>query len=180
VETVANLLTSLHAHGVPDPSYPSLAQRVAHLFKSGTNPYERHPELLELIPRELYERGRRLATRLAESIPPAALLHGDLTPSNILDGGAHRGLVAIDPSPCLGDDAAFDAIDLLLWQAEDVDTIAARASLLGPAIGAETSHVVEWCTAFAAMIALELAESLDATSDRVQTYVALAARAPRH
>lgn len=179
VETTANLLTSLHADGVPDPSYPLLAQRVAHLFNSGTNPYERHPELLELIPRELYERGRRLAARLAESVPPAALLHGDLTPSNILDGGARRGLVAIDPSPCLGDDAAFDAIDLLLWQADDVDTIVARANLLGPAIGAETSHVVEWCTAFAAMIALEVAESPDAAPDRVETYMALAAQAPK-
>ena len=178
VETAANLLTSLHEDGVPDPSYPPLAHRVAHLFNSGTKPYERSPELLELIPRELYERGRRLATRLAESVPPTALLHGDLTPSNILDGGARRGLVAIDPSPCLGNDAAFDAIDLLLWQAYDIDTIAARANLLGPAIGAETSHVVEWCTAFAAMIALELAESPDAAPDRVQTYVALAAQAP--
>jgi streptomycin 6-kinase len=31
-----------------------------------------------------------------------------LTPSSILDGGAERGLVAIDPAPCLGD-PAFDA-----------------------------------------------------------------------
>jgi streptomycin 6-kinase len=42
------------------------------------------------------------------------VLHGDLTPSNILDGGAERGLVAMDPAPCLGD-AAFDAVDLILW-----------------------------------------------------------------
>jgi streptomycin 6-kinase len=178
-ETAANLLTSLHADGVPDLSYPPLAQRVAYLFNSGTNPYKRHPELLELIPLELYERGRRLATRLAESVPPTALLHGDLTPSNILDGGAQRGLVAIDPAPCLGDDLAFEAIDLLLWQADDVDTIAARVNLLAPAIGAETSHLSEWCTAFAAMTALELAESPDAAPERVQTYLALAAAAPK-
>jgi streptomycin 6-kinase len=179
VETAANLLTSLHANGVPDPSYPPLAHRVAYLFDSGTNPYERQPELLELIPLELYERGRELATRLAESVPPTALLHGDLTPSNILDGGAQRGLVAIDPAPCLGDDLAFEAIDLLLWQADDVGTIAARAKLLAPAIGADTNHLFEWCSAFAAMTALELAGSPDASADRVQTYVALAAQAPR-
>jgi streptomycin 6-kinase len=89
--------------------------------------------------RVLYERGRRLATRLAEGVPPIALLHGDLTPSNTLDGGAQRGLVAIDPAPCFGDDLAFEAVDLLLWQADDVDTIAARAKLLAPAIGADTS-----------------------------------------
>jgi streptomycin 6-kinase len=178
VETTADLLTSLHANGVPDPSYPPLAHRVAYLFDSGTNPYKRHPELLELIPLELYERGRRLATRLAKSAPSTALLHGDLTPSNILDGGAQRGLVAIDPAPCLGDDLAFEAIDLLLWQADDVDTIAVRAKLLAPAIGADTSHQIEWCTAFAAMTALELAESPDAPADRIQTYMALAAQAP--
>src|SRR5438105_10857111 len=93
LETAADLLTALHANGVPDPSYPSLSHRVAYLFDSGTNPYKRDPDLLELIPLELYERGRELATRLAESVPPTALLHGDLTPSNILDGGAQRGLV---------------------------------------------------------------------------------------
>jgi streptomycin 6-kinase len=179
VQTAANLLTSLHANGLPDPSYPPLAYHVAYLFNSGTNPYKRHPELLELIPLELYERGRQLATRLAANVRTTALLHGDLTPSNILDGGAQRGLVAIDPAPCLGDDLAFEAIDLLLWQAGDVDTIAARAKLLAPAIGADSNHLFEWCTAFAAMTALELAESPNASADRVQTYVALAAQAPR-
>jgi streptomycin 6-kinase len=179
IVTTADLLTALHVNGVPDPSYPPLAHRVAHLFNSGTNPYRRHPELLEVIPLELYERGRKLASRLAESVPPTALLHGDLTPSNILDGGAQRGLVAIDPAPCLGDDIAFDAIDLLLWQADDVDTIAARTEQLAPAIGADASHLIDWCTAFAAMTALELAESPDASADHVQKYVTLAAQAPR-
>ena len=48
------------------------------------------------------------------------MLHGDLTPGNILDGGTERRLVAIDPAPCLGD-AAFDAVDLILWQAGNLD-----------------------------------------------------------
>jgi hypothetical protein len=52
-ETTADLLTSLHANGVPDPSYPPLSHHVAYLFNSGTRPYQRHPELLELIPPEL-------------------------------------------------------------------------------------------------------------------------------
>jgi len=179
VEATADLITSLHANGVPDPSYPPLTHRVAHLFNSGTSSYKRHPELIELVPLKLYERGRELATRLAGSVPPTALLHGDLTPSNILDGGAQRGLVAIDPAPCLGDDVAFDAIDLLLWQADDVSTIAERAELLAPAIGADANHLFEWCTAFAAMDALELAESPNASADGIQTYVALAAQAPK-
>jgi streptomycin 6-kinase len=107
-ESVAEFLDSLHGSGVPDPPYPAVEQRVAYLFDSSAKLYDHHPEPTALIPRELYERGRRLATRLAQHDSPIVLLHGDLTPSNILDGGAERGLVAIDPAPCLGD-AAFDA-----------------------------------------------------------------------
>jgi streptomycin 6-kinase len=179
-ETAANLLTSLQASGVPDPSYPLLAHRVAYLFDSGTKPYERHPELLEVVPLELYERGRRLATRLAKGVPPTALLHGDLTPSNILDGGARRGLVAVDPAPCLGDDLGFEAIDLLIWQADDVDVISDRVERLAPAIDVDAGRLLDWCIAFAAMIAVELAaEAPDTPRERIQAALALASQAPR-
>jgi streptomycin 6-kinase len=179
VETAATFLTALHANGVPDPSYPSLADRVAYLFESGTKPYTRQPEPRELVPPELYERGRRLATQLAETVSPTALLHGDLTPSNILGGGAERGLIAIDPAPCLGDDLGYDAIDLLLWQADDVDAITARVEELAPAIDVEAGRLLDWCTAFAAMTALELAEASNTPPARIEAAVALANQAPR-
>jgi aminoglycoside/choline kinase family phosphotransferase len=35
METTADLLTSLHENGVPDPSYPPLEHHVAYLFNSG-------------------------------------------------------------------------------------------------------------------------------------------------
>jgi streptomycin 6-kinase len=178
LESVAELLTSLHETGVPDPSYPPLADRIAYLFDSGTKPYARHPELIELIPLELYERGRRLASRLVERVSPRSLLHGDLTPSNILDGGNERGLVAIDPAPCLGDDLAFDAVDLLLWRAAEVDMIAARAEHLAPVLDVDGSRLLDWCTAFAAMIALELAEAPNRSDERIQAAVTLATQAP--
>jgi streptomycin 6-kinase len=178
MEIVAELLTSLHTTGAPDPSYPSLAHRVEYLFNSGTRPYERRPELVEAVPPELYERGRQLATRLGERVSPTALLHGDLTPNNILDGGNQRGLVAIDPAPCLGDDLAFDAIDLLLWQADDADMIAARAEQLAPAIDVDARRLLDWCTAFAGMVALELAEAPNTPRSRIEAAVTLANRAP--
>jgi streptomycin 6-kinase len=178
VESVAELLTSLHETGVPAPSYPPLAHRIAYLFESGTKPYARHPELSGLIPPELYERGRLLANRLVERVLPTALLHGDLTPSNILDGGNERGLVAIDPAPCLGDDLAFDAVDLLLWQAEDVEMIAARAEHLAPALGVDAGRLLDWCTAFAAMTALELSETTESSRERLEAALALASQAP--
>src|SRR6266542_2230472 len=142
---------------------PQLTRRVAHLFDSGMNLYTLHPELSELIPLHLYERGRHLATRLAEHVAPTALLHGDLTPSNILDGG---------------NDPAFDAIDLVLWHAADLDTITARARQLAPAIGVHIDRLLDWCTAFAAMTALELAGSYGSPRDRIQAAATLAAQAP--
>jgi streptomycin 6-kinase len=130
------------------------------------------------VPPELYERGRQLATQLVSCVAPTALLHGDLTPSNILDGGSRRDLVAIDPAPCLGDDLAFDAIDLLLWQADDVDVIAARAEQLAPAIDVDKRRLLDWCTAFAAMTALELAEARESPHERIQAALTLANHAP--
>jgi hypothetical protein len=142
LETVAELLNSLHASGVPDPSYPTVGQRVAaYLFDSSVKLYERHPKLTALIPPELYESGRWLAKRLAQQHDsPIVLPHGDLTPSNILDGGAERGLVAIDPAPCLGD-AVFDAVDLILWEAHDLKTIEARTEWLAAATGADAERL---------------------------------------
>jgi streptomycin 6-kinase len=178
LESVADLLTSLHATGVPDLSYPSLAQRVSYLFDMASRTYARRPDLAAVLSKVLYERGWRLAARLVEHVPTTALLHGDLTPRNILDGGTERGLVAIDPAPCLGDDLSFDAVDLLLWQADDVDVIVARAEELAPAIDADVNRILDWCTAFAGMVALELAEADDSPTKHIEALASLAARAP--
>ena len=175
-ESVAELLTSLHESGVSNPSYPTVEQRVAYLFDSSAKLYERHPELTALIPLDLYERGRRLATRLAQQGSPIVLLHGDLTPSNILDGGAERGLVAIDPAPCLGD-AAFDAVDLLLWQADDQETIAARIERLAVATNMDAGRLVGWCVAFAGMSALELASQGNGAGAGMDALLELASQA---
>jgi streptomycin 6-kinase len=177
LESVGELLSSLHTSSVPDPTYPTVARRVAHLFDASTKLYDRHPELTALVPPELYERGRRLATRLAQDASPIVLLHGDLTPSNILDGGAERGLVAIDPAPCLGD-PAFDAVDLICWRADDLETIQARAERLAAATGADPVRLLGWCTAFAGMIALELASQGKGARPATAALLGLAAQAP--
>jgi streptomycin 6-kinase len=156
LHSVAELLDALHGSGVADPSYPAVTQRTAYLFDSSASLYQRHPELVAVIPPDLYEHGRELATRLAEDDCPAVLLHGDLTPSNILDGGPGRGLVAIDPAPCLGD-AAFDTVDLIHWHADDLETIDTRIRQLAAAAGLDRERILGWSVAFAAMNALELA-----------------------
>lgn len=172
VDTLAALVAALHATGEPDPSYHSVADRIAYLYEAGSKNYARRPDLAAVISPELYARGRRLAMRLATETSEPVLLHGDLTPVNILDGGRQRGLVAIDPAPCVGD-PAFDAIDLVLWQANSVETVTARAEQLAPSIGTTPHRIAQWCSAFAAMTALELAEA-SAPHERVELFVALA------
>ncbi|HEU5277530.1 MAG TPA: aminoglycoside phosphotransferase family protein [Gaiellaceae bacterium] len=176
VERVAALLTSLHEDGVPDPRYRPVADHIAYLFDAGLKNYERRPDLAEVVPPELYAHGRRLAMRLAADAGPTVLLHGDLTPANVLDGGAARGLVAIDPAPCLGD-PAFDAVDLVLWQAADVEAIALRAEQLAPAVGGGAGRLLDWCSAFAGMVALELAEAPGGPGEQVEHLLALGSRA---
>ena len=70
-------------------------------------------------------------------------MHGDLTPRNVLDDGPPRGLVAVDPAPCLGD-AAFDAVDLVFWLADNIETITARATALAKAAGADPHRLLSW------------------------------------
>jgi streptomycin 6-kinase len=79
------------------------------------------------------------------------LLHGDLHPGNVLDGGAGRGLVAIDPRPCVGD-PAFDAVDWVFHRA-DPDEWAPRARALATAIGCDADRLWRWCVVLAPMIA---------------------------
>jgi streptomycin 6-kinase len=176
LDSVADLLSSLHETGVPDPSYPTAGQRVAYLFDVSAKLYQRHPELAELIPPELYQRGHALGTRLAQHDAPVVLLHGDLTPGNILDGGAERGLVSIDPAPCRGD-AAFDTVDLILWQADDLPAIHARTERLAAATGMDAQRLSGWCTAFAAMIALDLASQGNGPRARIEAFLELASQA---
>jgi streptomycin 6-kinase len=141
---VATLLTSLHETGSVDRSYPLLERRVAYLFDAWARHLTRQPELRQVVSPDLFERGRRLASRLAEQRTPMVLLHGDLTAVNVLYGGEQRGLVAIDPAPCLGD-PAFDAIDLVvgpglpadLWCTDDVAVISARAASVAHMIGVD-------------------------------------------
>jgi streptomycin 6-kinase len=178
LDAVASLLASLHQSGAPGPdAYRPVSERISHLFESGRKNYERRPELAGVVPPALYERGRRHAMRLAADSPAAVVLHGDLTPANILDGGPERGLVAIDPAPCRGD-PAFDAVDLLLWQADDRETLEGRTHHLARASGLPHRRLHEWCAAFAAMAALEIAEASDDVPDRVHLLVGLAAAGP--
>jgi streptomycin 6-kinase len=179
IESVADLVSSLHTHGSSSTAFPPLTRRIAYLFDSWARQRHLHPELVELVPEDLFERGRGFAARLAAQRSPTVLLHGDLTPVKVLDGGGGRGLVAIDPAPCLGD-PAYDAIDLLVWQAGDITTIEARADVLATAIGVDAARLLDWCVAIAGMSALDLAgpgqRHADDWRERVEPFLKLASR----
>ena len=59
---------------------------------------------------------------------------------------------------------------------EDAETIAARTEQLGPAIGADGARLLQWCSAFAAMTALEMAEAPGGSRAQVEHFIALASR----
>jgi streptomycin 6-kinase len=173
IEAIGELIGALHG-GTRDPSFPKVERRVESLFESSHRLYRRHPEAAVVISPERYQQGRTLAERLARVESRDVLLHGDLTPSNILFGGEERGLVAIDPAPCIGD-AAFDAVDLVLWRAHSLTTIEERAERLAVLMELDASAILSWCVAFAGMNALELATTPGTPPEQVDALVMLAA-----
>ena len=78
-------------------------------------------------------------------------------------------------------DTWFDGLPAVLSDlaehAKDVETIAGRAEQLAPAVGADASLVLDWCGAFAGMVALEMAEASDGAHEQIEPLVALASRA---
>jgi streptomycin 6-kinase len=182
MDSVAALIDALHSHGSSSASFPPLAPFITYHFDGTQRHRQNHPELVELVPDDLYERSRRFAARLAAQPSRAVLLHGDLTPVNVLDGGRHRGLVAIDPAPCLGD-PAYDMIDLLVFGAPDVATIEARATALATATGVDATRLLDWCIAFAGMFVIDLAgpgkRHVDDWHEPVEPLLRLASQVPR-
>jgi streptomycin 6-kinase len=145
---VAGLLTALRqvpgpgagqtaAPGAGPPTAPGLAslprmtEGLAVMFDR-TARRRADPRVAGLVPPGLVDHAQRLALALAAD-GPAGLVHGDLHPANVLDGGPGRGLVAIDPRPSVGD-PDWDAVDWAMTRAasraEMQDRIAQLARLV--------------------------------------------------
>ena len=130
--------------------------------------------MTRVVPVDRLRRGHQLARELAADAAYAAepmLLHGDLHPSNVLDGGPLRGLVAIDPRPCVGD-AAVDAVDWVFWSVDDPGRWELRSRDLAVALGLDHERLWAWCAAFAAMLAASRAAQ-DASAEQVAAVLAL-------
>jgi streptomycin 6-kinase len=137
----------------PDISSLPTAADGLEIMYDRTERYRASPPVAALVPAGLVDRARRAARELAQS-GPAALVHGDLHPANVLDGGPARGLVAIDPRPSLGD-PDWDAVDWVVTRAASRAEIQDRiAQLAGLVPGLDGDRVWRWCLAAAVVLAV--------------------------
>jgi streptomycin 6-kinase len=174
LDEVASLIGDLHrvsAPGVAD-GWERLADRVEFIFGHWVERHGRRGELVtRAVPVDRLRRGHRLARELAADAVEQVLLHGDLHPGNVLDGGAVRGLVAIDPRPCIGD-AAVDAVDWVFWGADDPRAWEPRSRDLAAGLRLDHERLWAWSAAFAAMLATAQA-ARGASPDQVAALLAL-------
>jgi streptomycin 6-kinase len=171
---IAGLIGALHDTGEPviGDGVVSLADRVAFIFDHWVQRHGRNAAVTRVVPAARLERGHALARELAVNPGTGVLLHGDLHPGNVLDGGAGRGLVAIDPRACVGD-PAFDAVDWVLWSTDDARLWKPRSRELAGALRADADSLWAWYTACAAILAAsEVARG--GPSSRVQALLAVA------
>jgi streptomycin 6-kinase len=134
---------------------PGLRERAEFVFELTRRRLEQHPAVAGRLPDGLVEGSRVLASALAGE-GPARLVHGDLHPGNVLRAGDGRGLVAIDPRPCLGD-PAFDAVDWVLAGGGGEQAVRQRIGwLTGRVDGVDPDRAWAWCQALAVVLAVSL------------------------
>jgi streptomycin 6-kinase len=172
---IVGLIRGLHRNGAPVVAngVVPIAERVEFIFEHWIDRYSRRGEVVtRAVPVERLRRGHELARELVADAGASVLLHGDLHPGNVLDGGAPCGLVAIDPRPCVGE-AAVDAVDWVFWAVDDPHAWERRSRDLALALGVEHGRLWAWCAAFAAMLAASRAAH-GAGAEEVTALLALA------
>jgi streptomycin 6-kinase len=172
---VADLIGGLHRSGAPVAAtgVRTLGDAIEFIFEHWIERHGRRGEAVaRAVPVDRLRRGRELARKLVADAGVPVLLHGDLHPANVLDGGPARGLVAIDPRPCVGE-AAVDAVDWVFWAEDDPRAWEPRGRALAHALGVDHERLWAWCAAFAAMLAASEA-ALGASPERVAALLAVA------
>ncbi|MFJ5984650.1 aminoglycoside phosphotransferase family protein [Lentzea sp. NPDC092896] len=152
----ADLLAALH--GVPARPVGLLRDRCEESFaRIGRRLAE--PVVGARISQALWDRAKARCEKLLDTDTSPVLLHGDLHPGNVLDGG-ERGLMAIDPKACLGD-PCFDVVDLVVAGAGQ-EGVRARCEAVATACGLDGDRLFAWSQAIAPMLAIaHLAHSGD-------------------
>jgi streptomycin 6-kinase len=155
---------------------PELRERADFAFELTWRRLEQHPAVAGRVSPDLVEDSRNLARALARE-GPVRLLHGDLHPGNVLRTGDGRGLVAIDPRPCLGD-PAFDAVDWVLADGGGAQAVQRRIDwLAGRVDGLDPDRAWAWCGALAVVLAVSLfGRGDDVTGEDMLTMARAAAK----
>ncbi|WP_051298284.1 aminoglycoside phosphotransferase family protein [Arthrobacter castelli] len=138
---------------VPPSNVPSGRERVDFVFEL----WDRRRRALADPPisTEVWHRCHTAARDMAGD--GDSLLHGDLHPGNILRVGDGRGIVAIDPRPCIGD-PAMDLVDLAMTGTTSETQIRSRCrQLAGIADPIDADRIWSWCRSFAPLMAVSLA-----------------------
>lgn len=170
---IAALVRDLHAAGGDGTieDFPPLIERVEFIFALFDGRL-RDPRVASRVSPGLMERSLAVARNLANAPGRRVLLHGDLHPRNVLDGG-NRGLVAVDPRACVGD-PAFDLIDWVFSGGVDRTTLVRRAERLADEAGADRARLWRWCGCTAVLIAIVRLLRGTSSDDAVQPLLALA------
>lgn len=134
-----------------DTGLPELSERVDVVFGLARRRVQRRPAVNARIDRDLMGRSHARSRELAVD-GPVGLVHGDLHPGNVLRAGG-RGVVAIDPRPCRGDQA-MDAVDWMLTDVTDEQALDRRIDWLARTVAAvDPVRVGAWCQAMAVIVA---------------------------
>ncbi|MFJ7413965.1 aminoglycoside phosphotransferase family protein [Streptomyces sp. NPDC098077] len=147
----SELLAALH--GVAPPALPTraLRGRCEEAFaRVGRRLSE--PAIGARISVSAWDRAIERCERLLDTEATTVLLHGDLHLGNVLDGGAERGLMAIDPKACVGD-PCFDAVDYVLAGA-GLESVETRCTRMAAACGLDADRLHAWAQAIAPFAAV--------------------------
>ncbi|KZB88415.1 aminoglycoside phosphotransferase family protein [Amycolatopsis regifaucium] len=149
---VGDLMTQIHSV-TPPAGFSTLEDRV--VFMYGLAERGLRGSVAEAtLPLATLDRARRRALALATDGAGNSLVHGDLHPGNVLDGGPGRGAVAIDPRPSVGD-PAFDLADWVTLPMSDGGTLEDGFDALAPHLpGFDAERVRAWCVALSPLFVI--------------------------
>ncbi|MFD5247533.1 aminoglycoside phosphotransferase family protein [Amycolatopsis sp. NPDC058340] len=149
---VGDLLAQIHAV-TPRSDFSTLEDRVVFMYDLAERGL-RGSVAEATLSLETLDRARRRALALATGGGGNAIVHGDLHPGNVLDGGPGRGAVAIDPRPSVGD-PMFDLADWVTLPMREGGTLEDGFDAIAPYLpGFDAGRVRAWCVALAPLFVM--------------------------
>ncbi len=150
-EQWSELLAALHGVA-PPPRQPGVLRGRCEESFARVGRRLSEPAIGARIDATAWDRAFRRCERLLDTAATTVLLHGDLHLGNALDGGAERGLMAIDPKACLGD-PCFDAVDYVVAGA-GLEGVESRCARVAAACGLDGDRLYAWSQVIAPMLAI--------------------------